>query len=109
MNYVYVYASTDDQKIALLKTHFEREGITYKVGKVDSSGRSAGETAIEVAEEDREKAREILHQVGMLRITNRHMEENSNSSMKKGVLILFAALVLFLVFLAIWWFMNAAQ
>ena len=112
MEYVSVYTTSDKSEISLLKSLFEREKLNYKIASANTaSGEIANtpETVFEVAEEDRDEARKILHESGLLQIKAHHHEAQSSTPMKRWVFLALAAIILILVMLVIWWFMNSPE
>ena len=107
MDYVNVYVTSKRDRIDLLRSHFERDNLDFKVNKISSTTNKSEEVSFQVAEKDRERAREILHETGYLKISSTHGRAEEQGSGKKWVPLLFAVIVLLLVIIAVWWFMNA--
>lgn len=106
MDYVTVYATTDANEVAVLRGMFSEHKIDFKINEGEKLTQGETETFFEVADKDRKKARELLHETGYL-----HVKSPSHRSAatrgKKWMFIFLAALVLILVAILITWFMNA--
>lgn len=105
MDYTAVYATTDDSELAVVKSLFERRNLDFRISEgLISTGKK--EHYVQVAEKDRKKARELLHESGYLRVEHPRREASANRG-KKWMFIFLAALVLILVAILIGWFMTA--
>lgn len=105
MEYITVYVTTNDNEVAVLQSLFSGRNLDFKVreDQVGSSGKK--EKYFQVAEKDRQLARELLHESGFLNLEHPH-RESSTSRGKKWMFIFLAALVLVLVAILIGWFMT---
>lgn len=105
MDYTAVYATTDESELAVVKSLLERRNLDFRISEGTIS---AGEKEhyVQVAEKDRKKARELLHESGHLRVEHSRREASANRG-KKWMFIFLAALVLILVAILIGWFMTA--
>ncbi|MCM4160505.1 DUF2007 domain-containing protein [Antarcticibacterium flavum] len=113
MEFITIYNTHDTTEVSILKNLFDKEGIEYKVlgeATASSAGIAAsGNTGIriQVREDEREKAKEILVESGFLgHKKDHHTKRRSGPAVNRWVLIFLAALVLVLVALLITWFMN---
>jgi hypothetical protein len=109
MNYITVYTTTDKSEVSVLKSLFEREKIDFQVLEEKTIAAAEGplpEKRFQVNENDREKARKILHETGYLRVETHQQQVTSRSPSKKWIFIFLAALILVLVIFLITWFMN---
>lgn len=106
MDYVTVYATTDANEVSVLRGLFSEHKIDFKINEGEELGQGEAERFFEVADKDRKKARELLHETGYL-----HVKTASRKSAvtrgKKWMFVFLAALVLILVAILITWFMNA--
>ena len=111
MEYVSVYTTSDKSEISLLKSLFEREKLDFRIVTINNASEITitPETVFEVAEEDRDEARQILHKSGLLQIKAHHHEAQSSTPMKRWVFLALAAIILILVIFVIWWFMNPSE
>lgn len=109
MEYVTVHTTTDKAEVSSLKAIFEGKGIHYRIIEEDREAiadRDQPEQRIQVREEDREKARKVLHDSGYLRIGSAHDETRRKAPVKRWMFLFLAALVLVIVIMLIAWFMN---
>jgi hypothetical protein len=113
MEFITIYNTHDITEVGILKNLFEKEGIEYNVlGEATASSAGiagSGNTGIriQVREDDREKAKEILVDSGFLgHRKEEHSRRRNPAGVNKWILIFLAALVLVLVALLITWFMN---
>ena len=107
MEYTTVYVTSNKDRINLLKSHFEREKLDYRVVPTTAKGDKGEEVAIEIAEKDRERARQILHDTGFLKIETAHDSASKYKPERKLIPIVIAAIILILVVITIWWLMNS--
>lgn len=108
MKYVTVYTTRDKSEVSVLKSLFESEKLDFKIIEEEVIERSVVPARyFQVADKDREDARNILHQTGYLKIHNPHEDRPAASSSKKWIFFFLAALVLVIVAFIIAWFMNA--
>ncbi|MFV8836977.1 putative signal transducing protein [Salinimicrobium soli] len=109
MRYITVYTTTDKSEVSVLKSLFEKSKIDFQLQeeKPPPAGeRPIPEKRFQVNEKDREKAREILHETGYLRVQTHQNQSTSRKPMKRWIFLFLAALILVLVILLITWFMN---
>ncbi|WP_029037341.1 putative signal transducing protein [Salinimicrobium xinjiangense] len=106
MEFFTIYSTRDEQEVSILKNVYEEEKIGYRILEPETSGTHEGQKRIQVAEKDREKARELLDQTGFLRVDSLHSHKPRRMPGKKWILIFLAALILVLVAILITWFMN---
>jgi hypothetical protein len=106
MEYVTVYATTDINEVAVVKSLFERKNIHLRVSEGGEKIAGGNEHYFQVVEDDRKVARKLLHESGYLRIEH-PTREASGTRGKKWMFIFLAALVLILVAILIGWFMTA--
>jgi hypothetical protein len=107
MNFFTIYSTRDEHEISILSNMYNEENINYKIlDEDDSAEKEKDLKRIQVAEKDRDKARELLDQTGFLRIGLSHERNIRRGKGKKWILIFLAALVLVLVAILITWFMN---
>lgn len=111
--YTTIYSTNDSSEISILKNLFDQEGIDYNVlGEVtDASAGIAGSgmsgIRLQVREDERERAKEILLESGFLGHRKPGgSSRNRKSKIGKGVIIFLAVLVVIIVAFLIWWFMN---
>ena len=115
MSYITIYNSPDTTEIGILKNLFDSEGIDYNIiGEATTASAGVAGTGItgmrvQVKEEDRERAKEILLQSGFLGHQKPAASRKNGPTVNKWVLVLLAALVLVIVAFLITWFMNAAD
>lgn len=105
MEYVTVYATTDADEVAVLRSLFESKNIDFRISE-NNTAEGKNEQYLEVAEKDRKEARNLLHESGYLRVEHPHREASATRG-KKWMFIFLAALVLILVAILIGWFMTA--
>lgn len=106
MEYITVYATTDETEVGVLKSLFEGRGVEYKITEDKEVTAGRKEHFIQVAEKDRALAREILHESGYLKVEHPHREASATRG-KKWMFFFLAALVLIVVAVLIAWFMSA--
>ncbi len=106
MEYISIYATSDETEVAVLKSLFEERNVEYRVSEDNAITEEKNERYFQVAEKDRALAREILHETGYLKIDHAHREPSATRG-KKWMFIFLAALVLILVAILIGWFMTA--
>lgn len=109
MEYVTVHTTTDKAEISSLKALFEGKEIHYRILEEEHQAiadKDQPEQRFQVREEDREKARKLLHDSGYLRIGHAHDESERKAPLKRWMFLFLAALVLLIVILLIAWFMN---
>ena len=104
MEYITVYATTDETEVGVLKSLFQDRGVEYKI--TADKEVTSGQQFIQVAEKDRALAREILHESGYLKVEHPHSQASATRG-KKWMFFFLAALVLILVAVLIAWFMSA--
>lgn len=105
MEYVTVYATTDESEIAVLKSLFGSKNLDFRISGDDLAA-GKNERYVQVAEKDRTEARNLLHESGYLRVDHPQREASATRG-KKWMFIFLAALVLILVAILIGWFMTA--
>lgn len=103
MEYVTIYSTKDDNEIAVLQRVYREEGIDFRVQETDSVGEVK---RIQVAEDDKARARELLDQTGFLSASQAHAPVRRRSAGKKWIFIFLAALVIVIAIMAILMFMN---
>lgn len=106
MDYITVYATSDDNEVAVLQSLFSGRNLDFKIREDQMSTTGKKEKYFQVAEKDRKAAREILHESGYMNLEHPHREASANRG-KKWMFIFLAALVLILVAILIGWFMTA--
>ncbi|MGB7785585.1 MAG: DUF2007 domain-containing protein [Salinimicrobium sp.] len=109
MEYITIHTTTDKAEISSLKALFEGKGIHYRIVEEDRKAmaeRDQPEQRLQVREEDREKARKLLHESGYLKIGHPYEENQRKAPMKRWMFLFLAALVLLIVILLVAWFMN---
>ena len=109
MEYVTIHTTTDKAEVSSLKALFEGKGIRYRVLEEEREAiadRDQPEQRFQVREEDRDKARKVLHDSGYLRIGHTYEETQRKAPVKRWMFLILAALVLLIVILLITWFMN---
>lgn len=107
MDFYTIYSTKDEQEVSILENVYNEENIEFRIlGPENISSGEEDPIRIQVAEKDREKARELLEQTGFLRQGTLHSQKPIRSGGKKWILIFLAALVLILVAILITWFMN---
>ena len=109
MEYLTVHTTTDKAEVSSLKALFEGEGIHYRVIEEEretTAHRDQPEQRFQVREEDRDKARKVLHESGYLHIGHSYDETRRKAPVKRWMFLFLAALVLLIVILLITWFMN---
>ena len=105
MEFISLYSTQDDNEISILEDLLRRERLKYEVHTVPSS--STGQPLqkrILIAEEDREKGRELLEQTGFVGL--QHHTHKKRLRSRKVILIFLALLILIIVAIVITWFMN---
>lgn len=105
MDYVTVYATTDANEVSVLRGLFAEHHIDFKIKEGETLGQGETEAFFEVAEKDRKKARELLHETGYLHVKS-PSHRSASTRGKKWMFVFLAALVLILVAILITWFMN---
>lgn len=103
MDYITIYSTKDPNEIAVLKRVYSEEGIDYRVHDVDKTGEVQ---RIQVAEEDKSKARELLDQTGFLTASQAHAPVRRRMPGKRWIFIFLAAFILVIVAVVIWMFMS---
>lgn len=107
MKFFTIYSTKDEQEVSILKNVYTDENIDFRIVEPEASSVSSNDPKrIQVAERDREKARELLEQTGFLRVDSLHSQKPRRMAGKKWIFIFLAALVLILVSILITWFMN---
>lgn len=107
MNFFTIYSTRDEHEVSILSDLYNEENLEYKILEPDNSVEKEKDLKhIQVAEKDRDKARELLDQTGFVRIGHLHDKKIRRGKGKKWILIFLAALVLVLVAILITWFMN---
>ena len=106
MEYINVYATSDDNEVAVLRSLFAGTNIDFKIKENEITTAGKKEKFFQVAEKDRKVARELLHESGYLNLEHSHRHISANRG-KKWMFIFLAALVLVLVAILIGWFMTA--
>lgn len=104
MEFFTIYSTRDEQEVSILKNVYEEEHIEFRILEPENSLEDP--TSIQVAEKDKEKARELLEQTGFMRVDSLHSPKPKRSAGKKWIFIFLAALILILVAILITWFMN---
>lgn len=105
MNYIHIYSTEDDNEISILENIFKDEGVKYEIhtGPTGSTSKPLQKKVL-VAEEDKEKAKELLDQTGLP--VARHHSRTRRIASNKLILIFLALLILVVIALLITWFMN---
>ncbi len=110
MEYITIYRTLDETEISIITDLFEQEEIEYKIldeGARDSAGLNSEGVRLQVLENQKEKAREILMEGGFLDDQSVHSTKaRKSSSFNKWIFIFLAALVVVIVAVLIMWFMN---
>lgn len=111
MKYITVYSTRDKGEVSVLKSLFEAKKLDFKIIEEEVIERSVIPSRhFQVAEEDRDEAREILHETGYLKIHTPHESTHERKPAvgmaKKWIFVFLAVLVLIIVALVITWFMN---
>lgn len=107
MKFFTIYSAKDEQEVSILKNLYEDEKIDFRIVEPEGSlGINKDPKRIQVAEKDREKARELLEQTGFLRVESLHSQQSRRTVGKKWIFIFLAALILVLVAILVTWFMN---
>ncbi|MFD1094789.1 putative signal transducing protein [Salegentibacter chungangensis] len=110
MDYITVFTTTDHSEVSIIKGLFDQENVHYKIldeNRELDTGMS--EVRIQVSEEDRVKAREILHEGGLLGGSRKAVTawHSRRKPVKKWMFVFLAALIVVLVALLVMWFMSA--
>ncbi|UJH89938.1 DUF2007 domain-containing protein [Antarcticibacterium sp. 1MA-6-2] len=112
MEFVTIYSTPDASEISIIKNLFEEKGVDYKILDEVTSGVIAGAgvtgVRLQVREEDREKAKEILIESGFLGHRKSTSSSRRKPTVNKWILVFLAALVLVIVAILITWFMNVS-
>ena len=103
MEYITIYSTKDKNEVAVLERVYSEEGIKYRVDDTDEIEQVK---RIQVAERDKNKARELLEQTGYLAASNAHSPVRGGRSRKKWIFIFLAAMIIIIVAIAIMMFMN---
>lgn len=105
MEFFTIYSTKDKQEVSILKNIYDQEQIEYRV--LEPENPLDDPTTIQVAENEKEKARELLEQTGFMSMGPLHAHKPRRTAGKKWIFIFLAALILILVAILITWFMNA--
>lgn len=109
MNFTTIYSSTDKSEISILENLFRDEGIEYRIQQdrhEAEANRDQVEKRIQVPEEDRERARELLDQTGFLRVGDSGVDVQPKRRPGRWVFFALAALILVIIAIILGWFMN---
>lgn len=113
MEYFTIYSTNDNAEVSILRNLFEQKEIHYKVlGEVTNASAGIAATGnsgirVQVREDDRERAKEVLVESGFLGQQKTHSRKSRRRpAVNKWVLIFLAVLVLVIVAILIAWFMN---
>ena len=110
MKYQTIYATSDRNEISVLKNLFEQEKIDFKIVQEENVPSKAAPVRerFQVAEDDREKARELLDQTGFLSPDSVYAAEPSPAQpSRKWIFFLLGALLLIILIFLIGWFLAA--
>jgi hypothetical protein len=102
MKYFTIYSTKDPNEIAVLKRVYTEEGLDYRV-EPDETGKVK---RVQVAEEDKTRARELLDQTGFLTVSQAHAPVRRILGAKRWIFIFLAAIILIIVAVVIVMFMN---
>lgn len=107
MEFFTIYSTKDEQEVSILKNVYEEEQIDFRIQEPETSSQGVDDPyRIQVAEKDKDKAKELLEQTGFLRVDTLRSQSPRRTGGKKWILIFLAALILILVAILITWFMN---
>lgn len=101
MEYITIYSTKDKNEIAVLERVYTEEGLRYRVENPKEEVKR-----IQVAKEDKTKARELLEQTGFLSLGQTHSPAPQRRGGKRWILIFLAAFILVIVIATILMFMN---
>lgn len=104
MEFFTIYTTKDEQEVSILKNVYKEENIEFRILEPEIAFEDP--TSIQVADKDKERAKELLEQTGFLRLGSLHDQKPKRMAGKKWILIFLAALILVLVAILITWFMN---
>ena len=103
MKYFTIYSTKDENEVAVLKRVYSEEGIDYRVTEADEKGEVK---RVQVTEEDKGKARELLDQTGFLTASQAHAPVRRRMAGRRWIFIFLAAFIIIIVAVAILMFMN---
>lgn len=103
MEYITVYSTKDKNEIAVLERVYTEEGIDFRVDDTDEVGQVK---RMQVVDEDKTRARELLDQTGFLTASQAHAPVRRRMPGKKWIFIFLAAFIIIIVAIAILMFMN---
>ena len=103
MDYHTIYSTRDLNEIAVLKRVYSEEGIDFRIGETDQTGEVK---RLQVAENDKSRARELLEQTGFLTATQAHVPVRRRMAGKRWIFIFLAVFIIIIVALVILMFMN---
>ena len=103
MDYITIYSTKDHNEVEVLKRVYGEEKIDYRVTDADEKGMVQ---RIQVAEGDKEKARELLDQTGFLTASQAHAPVHRRMPGKRWIFIFLAAFIIIIVAIVILMFMN---
>lgn len=104
MKYSTIYITTQEDSLELLKRHFDRKNLDYKIVPTTAIGGETEEVAIDIAEKDRERARQVLHDTGFLKTQPTKNRRVIKAPEKKLVLLVVAGILFVLVIITVLWF-----
>jgi hypothetical protein len=103
MDYITIYSTKDKNEIDVLQRVYSEEGIDYRLDDTDEIGEVK---RIQVADEDKSRARELLDQTGFLTASHAHAPVHRRMPGKKWIFIFLAAFIIIIVAMVILMFMN---
>jgi hypothetical protein len=113
MNYIDVFRTSDRNELSIIKNLFDEENIAYRThGEATDNAANIGGLGnhglrIEVAESDHKEAIKIIERTGFLgEPTKISQPERRKPKIGKWVIIILAALVVFVAIILFVWFMS---